>query len=232
MRVVQKRREPQTLTDTRNASTTDLSRPQPARAAFDQLDKDAVRACLLEEQNSLCAFCMRRIRNNNYAVDEHGQPTMKIAHRVPIQVDPTQALSWRNLLGSCDGGQRSRGRYRTCDAAQGAQALSIDPTTSMVARLQYVREEDPENGRSLRGLRITSQDPALKHDVRKTLSLNEGDLPELREKAWDAFVESYRRAHPRGPFGKAAYRTYLPKWLSQHGVDYPEMLGVIEYKIR
>ena len=35
--------------------------PGDIREHFDYLNKDAIRACLLEEQHGLCAYCMKRI---------------------------------------------------------------------------------------------------------------------------------------------------------------------------
>lgn len=38
------------------------------RSYFDQLDKATVRNALYEEQHGLCAYCMRRIRNDERAL--------------------------------------------------------------------------------------------------------------------------------------------------------------------
>ena len=49
--------------------------------------------------------------------------------------------AWKNLLGSCDGGQRSGRRRWSCDAAQGSRALTIDPTVQKsVADLAKLHE--------------------------------------------------------------------------------------------
>ena len=40
--------------------------PEQIRDCFDQLDKNAIREALIREQHSLCAYCMRRIYNDNY----------------------------------------------------------------------------------------------------------------------------------------------------------------------
>jgi len=214
------------VAETRCAATTDLSTPRAARNAFDQLDKHEVRERLAKEQGWLCAFCMRRVAPE--ATESDGpEPTMKIAHRTPIDVDSSLALTWNNLLGSCDGGQRSGGRYWTCDAARGAAALTVDPTREeSVARLHYERRH------ARQGLFISSDDELLRNDVEQTLALNSGDLPQLREAARKAFQKACRRAHPRGPYGKPAWRAYFPKWLKGRGRKLPEMLGAVEDLIR
>lgn len=223
MRYIVKAQEPATVTETRVASTTDLSTSARARVAFDQIDKARVREDLAAEQGKLCAFCMRYI--NPKARDARGEPTMKIAHRTPIDVDPLQALSWRNLLGSCDGGQRVDWRTKSCDAAQGSKRLTIDPTVSTsCAKLRY------EHDRIRTGLFITSDDPELKIDVEQTLGLNSGDLPELREQAWKAFCK--KALEHSKQYGQPGRRAFLKPWLAQHSSRLPEMLGVIEAKLR
>lgn len=224
MRHIAKTAEPATVTETRTAPTTDLSATARARAAFEQIDKRRVRADLASEQGWLCAFCMRRI--DPAAIDARGEPTMKIAHRTPIDVDPAQALSWRNLLGSCDGGQRSGWRTKSCDAAQGSTALTVDPTVeTSCARLRYERRGTRQ------GLFITSHDPELRADVERTLGLNSGDLPELREQAWKAFCYLQHKDAPT-QYGRAARAAFFRTWMRQPRARLPEMLGVIEALLR
>jgi uncharacterized protein (TIGR02646 family) len=224
MRDITKGHEPATVTETRTAVTTDLSTSTRARTAYDQIDKGRVRTELAREQGLLCAFCMLHI--NPTATDARGDFTMKIAHRTPIDADPGQALSWRNLLGSCDGGQRSNGLRWSCDAAQGSKTLAIDPTVAgMCRRLRYERRE------SLEGLFITSDDVGLKVDVEQTLRLNSGDLPVLRESAWKAFRLLQQKDAPR-QYGRPALAAYFERWMARHAPLLPEMLGVIEAKLR
>jgi uncharacterized protein (TIGR02646 family) len=229
VRHVAKGAEPATVTETRAAPTTNLTTGGPARDAFNQIDKARVREALAREQGWLCAFCMLRVGPTAVSPPSEGarpEPAMKIAHRTPIDVDPTLALSWKNLLGSCDGGQRSNGRRKTCDLAQGPAALTVDPTeVTSCARLRYERRG------LLRGLFITSDDPALKTDVEETLRLNKGDLPEQRQAAWDAFCALQQRHAPK-QYGRAARAAYFETWIQQHGARLPEMLGVIEAKLR
>jgi len=218
--------EPRTIADTRLATTTDLRTPARARAAFDQLDKAAVRAALVKEQGWLCAFCMIRIRPE----DDKGAAAMRIAHRVPIGAPiegaSEQALTWNNLLGSCEGRERSNRPDKTCDVAQRSIPLTVDPTTpGACARLRYERRDDK------RGLFITAEDPAQKKDIEETLKLNTGDLPELREAAFQAFCK-LQRAHAPKEYGKPARRAYFAMWVKREGPKLPEMLGVIEYMIR
>lgn len=233
MRLIEKRTEPATVRDTRLARTTNLATTAAARAAFDQLDKQAVRDQLAAEQGQLCAFCMRTIA----PAAREGRPvTMRIAHRTPIDVVPALALTWQNLLGSCDGGERSSGQLRTCDLSQGSAPLNVDPISpASMAKIRY------ELRAPKAGLFITSDDPDVRADVDQrprpdgamahgVLALNTGDLPELRQQAWKAFVDQCPRPY-QGMFGKPAWRAYFAKWRAQRGERLPPMLGVIEAKI-
>jgi uncharacterized protein (TIGR02646 family) len=224
VRPIVKGQEPATVTETRTATTTDLSTTTRARTAFDQIDKKVARADLAREQGWLCAFCMLRV--DPRATDARGEPTMKIAHRTPLDVNPAQALAWKNLLGSCDGGQRSGGRRWSCDTAQGSKALTIDPTVQGSCTQLRFERRDPHQG-----LFITSDTPALKVDVEETLRLNSGDLPELREQAWKAFLAQQRK-HAPGQYGRPAWAAYFEKWIKQGSERLPEMVGVIEAKLR
>jgi len=152
VRHIAKSAPPSTVTETLKAPTTNLSTGKRARAAFDQIDKSTAREHLAREQGSLCAFCMRHI--DPKALDAHGEPRMKIAHRTPNDVDPAQALRWKNLLGSCDGGQRAQSQTKSCDAAQWSKALTVDPNEkTSCAKLRYKRRG------SQGGLFITSESP-------------------------------------------------------------------------
>lgn len=224
MRAIRKQTEPRSVAEPRCAETTDRSTASGARSAFNQLDKQELRSRLAVEQGWLCAFCMRRI--DHESTDAQGKPTMQVAHRTPIAVDSGKALDWSNMLGSCDGGQRSGGRHWTCDAAQGSNGLSVDPTdVSSVSKIRYERRG------SASGLFITSDDPAIKTDVEVTLALNAGDLPAMRQAAWEAFRKRFKSEGPRGRYGKSAWRDYYPKWLGKAS-RLPAMLGVVEYMLR
>jgi len=239
VRHIEKRPEPRTVTDTRRSSTTSFSTKSAARTAFDHLDKAAVRRQLVEEQGGLCAFCMKRIHdgsNPSRGYDGQGSPTTRIAHRTPIDAVPGAALDWTNLLGCCDGGERSDARHKTCDLAQGASTLAVDPTKkASVSTVRYERRAPRA------GLFITSDDAAVRKDVdgelrgavfeHGTLRLNSGDLPELREAAWRAFQQRHKLAFPNGPHGKPAWRAFLPTWRGGSSDRLPEMLGVVEARL-
>lgn len=93
------------------------------RNAFDSLPKDEIRKNLLEEQHYLCAYCMRRIKDN-------GRKT-SIEHWYPLSQDKVKALDYKNMLAVCDGGKNWNGlgkKILCCDAYKSDEAeLSVSP---------------------------------------------------------------------------------------------------------
>jgi uncharacterized protein (TIGR02646 family) len=224
VRFFQKEHEPRTITDTKCAGTTNLDTTKSARAAFDQIDKRAARKQLAREQGWLCAFCMRQI--DEEFKDELGQFVMKIAHRVPIDAESQRALDWSNLLGSCDGGQRSNGRHETCDLLQKNEPISVDPTQrASVQRLHFKRRDAKP------GLFISSDDATLAHDVEQTLGLNGGDLPELRETIWRAFLSAIQKKYPKAHWDSATRAKFFEDWKYAAGSKLRPFLGVVEERL-
>jgi hypothetical protein len=150
--------------------------------------------------------------------------TMVIAHRTPIDLEPTAALTWTNLLGSCDGGQRAGAAARTCDAAQGNTRLTIDPTSpAHIARVRYERRDGAD------GLFIGADDEPLSSDLQATLNLNGGYLPASREQAWRGFQQRARkRFGGGGVYGSPAWKALMLEDLSASGSKLPEWFGLYE----
>lgn len=115
-------RDPAILSDTRRV-----------RARFDELDKDAPRTALCDEQTRLCAFCLGRIRPASPVVDKAGTT---LAHVVPLRVDPRRIFDWANIVGACPGGS---GTARHCDNLQGDRTLFINPAAlpSLERHIRY-----------------------------------------------------------------------------------------------
>jgi hypothetical protein len=151
---------------------------------------------------------------------------MRIAHRIPVSVDPTRALAWLNLFGSCDGGERSGGLFRMCDAAQGETELTIDPTSAVqMAQLSYEPRDDKD------GLFIKAADPVLRHDLEETLNLNDPELASIRARQWERFLVQVKARYP-GEYGKPARRKLLAEHRAMYGTTLPEWFGLFETMTR
>lgn len=197
------------------------------RAAFNQLDKHAIRVQLLKEQKGLCAYCMRRIRNDEHTVIEHLRP---------VDSFPEGALSYENMMACCDGGRSLdvKPHILCCDAAKGNALLTISPyNQEQIRKIRYDR-----NGR----IYTYPQDQQLDHDINYKLMLN-GELDENGELINDTAT---RLVYGR----KQVYRDYetLIKGLSKRNKniksallkrkqeildtsEYPEYAGVWLYYI-
>ena len=214
MRLVTKGERPKCIVDAVRAHP-DLTTRDSAKSAYDTLDKDEVRAALVSEQRHLCAFCERRLQTGKagrtFTEGETGpNHNVRIAHRTPVAVDSRLALTWENLIGSCDD-------ERTCDVAQGSRALTVDPTKKVtVAQIRYERRD------GTRGLFASSDEPAIRRDLQETLRLNDADLPVIREAAHKALRV---RLAKKEKYGKPALREYLGTCI---GPRLPEHFGFLE----
>ena len=135
----------------------DLTDPITARNAFDLLDKSIIREQLLKEQKGLCAYCMKKIRNNEKTVIEHW---------CPIDANPSQALSYTNMLACCDGGRKNDTypHVLSCDAAKGDQTITISPLNEAhMTRIRY---------RANGTVSVFPEDAVLAHDINDILKLN------------------------------------------------------------
>lgn len=98
------------------------------RNQFDLLPKAEIRETLLAEQHHICAYCMRRIKNNE---DGTEAIHMTVEHRFPLSQDKERALDYNNFLGVCMGGADvagPRNRILCCDASkQDEEQLTVDP---------------------------------------------------------------------------------------------------------
>lgn len=92
------------------------------RCVFDnEFPKNSVKEVLIHEQKGLCAYCMKRIR-----MDIHS----RVEHLIPLSEDKEKAIDYNNLLGVCDGGEKSvgqQGHVLCCDARKKERKINISP---------------------------------------------------------------------------------------------------------
>lgn len=117
--------------------------------------KTAIRKSLLAEQGYLCAYCMKRISLQGATIE----------HYDPQSAQNGTDMSYRNMLGVCDGGAKTDGRGNerlTCDKHRGDTSLTVDPLDRYtVDKIKYKRN----------GI-IFSDDPDINNDLDNTLNLN------------------------------------------------------------
>ena len=133
------------------------------RGQFDLLSKAELRAALLNEQHSLCAYCMRRIANNTKT---------KIEHWYPLSKKKSAVLDYHNMLAVC-GGRDSQGEqlYNCCDSSKGSTIIKLDPRdAAMMNQIQYLSDGTLKFKESTA---YTSIDISqIRHEINDVLLLN------------------------------------------------------------
>ena len=133
--------------------------------------KDVLRRSLVAEQRGLCCYCMGRIRA--------GASSMKIEHwRCQTQYHRGRQLDYRNLLGTCLGGEGQPPHKQHCDTRKGNDDLRWNPAERahrIESRVQY----DPDGT-------IRSSDAGFEDELNKILNLNLAILKACRRENLDA----------------------------------------------
>ena len=125
-------------------------------ASFDNLPrevKDKLRTSLLKEQGYICAYCMRKLKDNSSKV--------KIEHYVARNEE--NELEYKNLLAVCKGNDSEPFEKQTCDTRKGNREIKINPqVNSDVLTISYT-----SNGE------IKSSNSDYQKDFEDTLNLND-----------------------------------------------------------
>lgn len=131
---------------------------QAIRSQFDLLPKESIRYTLLKEQRGLCAYCMKRIHDDN---------STTIEHWTPLSRSKDKALQYTNFLGVCHGGRKTEmedTKILCCDASKGEKEIQISPwNEAHMKDIAYTSS----------GIIYTiSQNPEFEKDINFTLCLN------------------------------------------------------------
>lgn len=113
MKFITKNLEPQAFTDWKALANADW---QPTYGGLQNPEKGTVHDSLLQEQGFICCYCGRRIGTS----DSH------IEHLVPQAVDPSLALDYGNMLGSCLRETKENDPLH-CGHARGNDCLPVTP---------------------------------------------------------------------------------------------------------
>jgi uncharacterized protein (TIGR02646 family) len=198
MRTIQKGPEPATL----------IQHRQQEHANYDNYaDKDDLRQALVAEQHAVCCYCQSRIRATSDG--------MKIEHWQSQASFPALQLEYRNLLGSCPGGEGRRREDQHCDTSKG----NVDLCFSVCDAAHPIERQI----RFLGDGRIQSDDGAVNDALNKVLNLNWERLVANRRATLEAFKQRLQRGHKLDPTRE------LPKWDASQPGDLPEFAQVIVY---
>jgi uncharacterized protein (TIGR02646 family) len=181
-----------------------MADPNRSYAAFP--NKDELREPLLEDQGSLCCYCMRRIDARD----------MKIEHYRSQHHHPEHALDWRNLLAACSGGEGRPHASQTCDTRKGDEDLVLDPRTDGVRVIRYLGSG-----------RLVVDDPDHIDDVERRLNLNATELRLARAQAIDNLRRELSRRFGASSWRRQDLEHYLDRLRRQR--PFPEFLAIYEY---
>lgn len=131
MRRIVKKQEPESLREYRES----LTEPLPDEDIWGSYQpKNDARDLVTREQRELCAFCQGRM--------DRRKTCIKLAHIVPqkILVDGMRLdLVWTNIVGACNGGERTPGDLQHCDTRQANRPLlpELNPVQFANGSLDY-----------------------------------------------------------------------------------------------
>lgn len=168
-------------------------------------DKDALRHALADEQRGLCCYCMGRIRPEVGA--------MKIEHWQSRADHPGKQLDYRNLLGTCMGGEGKPFSDQHCDTRKGDNELSKNPANPEHAIEALVRY-DPDGT-------IWSNDSMFDNQLNQILNLNLFRLKEHRKSVFDSALEWWRKEKRHGPVLRQKIEREINKRLTLGGMLAP-----------
>ena len=129
------------------------------RNAFNNdFPKNEVKAVLLHEQHGICAYCMKRIHMDNHS---------RVEHFVPLSRNKKMAIDYNNMLGVCDGGEKTtgnQGHILCCDAHKKETEIMISPLNkAQMDKIVYDSE-----GR----IYTKPRDDGMERDINEVLLLN------------------------------------------------------------
>lgn len=209
------------------------------RDTFDTLPKASIRMALLEEQHHLCAYCMKRIRNEELH--------MNIEHQLALSKDKEKALDYNNFLGVCKGGANATTTNNRpvlcCDASKGSHDLrSLDPLNihimqHIVYNTKGVISFAPPAGWDDKAIQNIAE------DINTILCLNgrqkangeliadtSTELVKGRRDAWKAAQQIIIHFARKGQLTVSQIESYIQK--TQAKSEWPEFAGTIFYWLR
>ena len=139
-------------------------------------DKDGLRVALVTDQRGLCCYCMGPISPD--------RKKMKIEHWQCVERYPEQQLAYRNMLGSCKGGEGKDRKLQHCDTRKADRDLlwnPADPYRDVELRIKY----------SVDGT-IGSTDEDFDKQINEDLNLNIRTIKDRRKSVVEGIVDAWQ----------------------------------------
>lgn len=156
--------------------------------------KDHVRTALIAEQHHLCAYCMRRIKNDRNLV--------KIEHFISRN-NQGLSLDYNNLLLCCLG-NIGNDKSQCCDSRKGEKSLKFNPANPAHSIENHI--EYKSNGR------IFSSDEEFNNELNDILNLNHKIFVKARHATLKGVFKSIMHASKREPVSCQCLKKMLRNW--------------------
>lgn len=196
MRFIKKGKEPNSLMEYKKQSN----------AYYDGCNKSDIRKALLKEQGYLCAYCMKRISEENMTIEHYDAQS---------EISEKDALDYNNMLGVCLGNRGSKRKENlTCDAHRGNEVLTVNPFEK--ATIDFIKYDNEG--------KIYSENLNIDKDLNLTLNLNcrQVLLKENRRKALEALKKKLIKLKPASKWN----REFLEKIIRRY--EAPDANGKFE----
>ncbi len=223
MKHINKKQEPDSLKQHRSTPN----------ATFGDCNKDDIRLSLIEEQGSICAYCMKRISTKWNS--DLNKPFTEIEHYKSQDVYngengfPDLRLNYNNMLGVCNGNSGQPTHKQHCDKSKDLTKhkkflpLTINPLNKNCERLIWFSG----NGK------IKTNNESIEIDINTTLNLNENTLVDARKKAIDIAITSIDRSckkHGKKDWSISEIKNEKNKWTKRYKSGFrPYCQAVISY---
>ncbi|MGN0483718.1 MAG: retron system putative HNH endonuclease [Lachnospiraceae bacterium] len=190
-----------------------------------EFPKDEVKEVLIHEQRGLCAYCMRRIHRDSHS---------RVEHFIPLSKDKEKALDYNNMLGVCDGGEKTTGQKKRivcCDAHKS----ELEIFTSPLNKVQMDKIAYRPDGR----IYTNPKDATMERDINEILLLNgitkpDGSVRDTateilkgRRDAYDRAREMMRRMKKKGKCTSSSVKKVIETLINQE--EREEYVGVKLY---
>lgn len=197
MRHIKKGKEPILLGNYRNSKT-----PTPRYLEMDAEVRNTVKNQLLSEQNSLCAYCMQKIKT----------PKIKIEHWFPRHSEEKEnqkegiqkELDYGNLFATCKGIiSIGNNKFEHCDTSKKNEFITLNPLdNNHIQQISYGKQGA-----------ILSNDTTHQTEIDVILNLNTPELKRRRRELLLVFRNGLRLRKQKGK--TVNLTTELKKWQDQ-----------------
>jgi uncharacterized protein (TIGR02646 family) len=150
-------------------------------ANYDDCNKADIREALLDEQGHICAYCMRRIKEQPRTTD--------IEHYVAQSNDPKLKLNYLNMLGVCNMSDGKPAKQQHCDKSRKNQILTVNPLDIRCeSEIKY----------DLKG-KVYSDNDVINNDLDKILNLNLPRIMAIRKRVIETVRDSLKSKYKSKP---------------------------------